>query len=746
MANENLNQATNKPPVDLKKRIDDTYSKISKLIENKEELAKVQRSLSQATKEQERLQKYYDEQVSPNNDILTLEEQERVTKILQQYYPEKEIKDLKEAETIRLIRAIFLTERFATALDTKTTREEGQRVTSARTISASKTAASLTNDDVESFKSFIFFFDIAKKQLVTKMLEEAGFELEDIEGFYSLANRSEVRNTIIRKSEHSKEVEQKLDEIFFKYYEFFPPSLKNHIKDGKEKDDFIGELFYEEQWYKQIDKLSRNHYGKGSINERVDTIREGVENLKKEPAAATAGKRKLQRKKIGKLSKIVRDAEIVSNRFPEILKEYFPNFKDDEISLLNDDQRMEMQRMEMQRNILFREIDQKRLNGIFLKVIPYLSPNDDQSIEDSEKEKVRAILQDIFNASLNWENTKNKKNIQDLSYDEKKALANYVLGSEVAKERLTDYERRYLLDYLKRQYAIGDELARTTRALLSPFYQYGYNIKILDELNDNLKESLLHQRIVANSRGQGLNEEDKAFLNRYVEKYDKKTGGVWIHKDLAADAKEQMANCEAKINKINEDLEKFPGTMSDIEKEEIYERGHLIKLLQQYIAKEHAAGNQAERHEKLFKDQIKTQKETLTKRIDRNKTNPKNSISEEIFLKAQRAKISFIELQASTEDNRQKLIAESIDNTISTIGSVSKLPVVGVTKTIRGGALTVAVLALSLPYLRSTLAQTINSDSPYTGKRVTNIREEARNMAKPLTDQLEEIENGIRRM
>lgn len=720
MANENLNQATNKPPVDLKKRIDDTFSKISKLIENKEKLANMQRSLSQATKEQERLQKYYDEQVSPNNDILTLEEQERVTKILQQYYPEKEIKGLKEAETIRLIRAIFLTERFAIGLYTKSTCMEGQRVTSARTINASKTAASLTYDDVESFKSFIFFFDIAKKQLVTEMLEKAGCEQEEIEDFYSLANRSEVRNTIIRKSKQSKEVEQKLDEIFFKYYEFLPPRLKHHITEGKEKDTFIGELFYEEQWYKQIDELSRSHYGKGSINERVDTIREGVENLKKEPAAATTRKQELQRKKIGKLSKIVRDAERVSNRFPKILKEYFPNFEDDEmdgeISLLNDDQRMEMQR-----NILFREIDQNRLNGIFLKVIPYLSPNDYQSL-------------------------KIPKDIQDLSYDEKKALANYVLGSKVAEERLTDYEKRYLLDYLKRQYAIRDKLAETTRALLSPFQQYGYNTKILDELNDNLKESLLHQRIVANSRGQGLNKEDKDFLNTYVEKYDKKTGGVWIHKNLAADAQDQMANCEAKINKIKEDLEKFPGTMSDIEKEEIYERGHLIKLLQQYIAKEHAAGNQAERHEKLFKDQIKTQKETLTKRIDRNKTNPKNSISEEIFLKAQRAKISFIELQASTEDTRQKLIAESIDNTISTIGSVSKLPVVGVTKTIRGGALTVAVLALSLPYLRSTLAQTINPNSPYAGKRVTNIMEEARNMARPLTDQLEEIENGIRRM
>ena len=745
MANENLNQATNKPPVDLKKMIDDTYSKISKLIGNKEELANMQRSLSQATKEKERLQKYYDKQVSPNNDILTLEEQEQVTKILQQYYPEKEIKGLKEAETIRLIRAILLTERFATGLYKKTTCEEGQRVTSARTINASKTAASLTDADVESFKSFIFFFDIAKKQLVTEMLEKAVYKPEDIENFYSLANRSEVRNTIIRESQQSEEVARKLDEIFFKYYEFLPPSLKHHIKEGREKDDFIGELFYEEQWYKQIDELSRNYYGEGSINERVDTIREVVENLKKKLAAATAGKQELQRKKIGKLSKIVRDAERVSNRFPEILKEYFPNFKDDEIdgeiSLLNDDQRMEMQR-----NILFRKIDQNRLNGIFLKVIPYLSPNDDQSIEDSEKEKIGAILQDIFNTALNWENTKNKKNIQDLSYDEKKALANYVLGSKVAEERLTDYEKGYLLDYLKRQYAIRDELAETTRALLSHFHQDPYDIKIFDELNDNLKESLLHQRIVANSRGQGLNEEDKAFLNKYVEKYAEKTGGVWIHKDLAAETQKQITNCEAKINKIKEGLEKFPGTMSDIEKEEIYERGHLIKLLQQYIAKEHAAGNQAERHEKLFKDQIKTQKETLKKRIERNKTNPKNSISEEIFLKAQRAKISFIELQASTEDNRQKLIAESIDNTISTLGSVSKLPVVGVTKTIRGGALTVAVLALSLPYLRSTLAQTINPNSPYTGKRVTNIMEEARNMARPLTDQLEEIENGIRRM
>ena len=175
-----------------------------------------------------------------------------------------------------------------------------------------------------------------------------------------------------------------------------------------------------------------------------------------------------------------------------------------------------------------------------------------------------------------------------------------------------------------------------------------------------------------------------------------------------------------------------------------YTRGKLIKYMQQEI--DLTQNYQMKRQKKqLLNFEINKHKQQLNTRIKINKGSIKSKISSEIGLKIKKTINSYKQIPLS--NNKKEFvgnITKSFGSTLSTVGSVAKIPTIGVTKILRSGAkLTAKILISPLHIYAYLFSKLINPNTPYKGKMVGNM---SNGLEKVLKKTMEKQEQIIRRI
>lgn len=176
------------------------------------------------------------------------------------------------------------------------------------------------------------------------------------------------------------------------------------------------------------------------------------------------------------------------------------------------------------------------------------------------------------------------------------------------------------------------------------------------------------------------------------------------------------------------------------EKEISYTRGKLLKYMKHEIDLTQDP-NLNQQQNILLNFEINKHKQQLTNRIRSNKRSNHNKISTEIGLKIQRTVSSY--KQVALSNNKKELvgnIAKSTGNTISTIGSIAKIPTIGVTKILKASSkLTAKILTLPLHIPNYLFSKLINPEAPYKGMVVKNISHGLEELLKVAMEKQEEI-------
>ena len=201
------------------------------------------------------------------------------------------------------------------------------------------------------------------------------------------------------------------------------------------------------------------------------------------------------------------------------------------------------------------------------------------------------------------------------------------------------------------------------------------------------------------------------------------------------DLKDQKKSAENRKRNLYRKIE-------ELTTKETFVRGHLIKSLQQFIVKKRSLGIDTTADEKLLQEQVKFHKEQITKRLSESKQSPNHKISFEVGLKCEMLMAAYSKLKASTKDNRQETIRESIKDTISVIESIVKAPAIGLTKAIGEGTLVVATALVVPSYVRARLSPIANPKAPYANRKIRDMSAE---LAANIIRKMGEYEANIRR-
>jgi len=207
---------------------------------------------------------------------------------------------------------------------------------------------------------------------------------------------------------------------------------------------------------------------------------------------------------------------------------------------------------------------------------------------------------------------------------------------------------------------------------------------------------------------------------------------------------QDLGYVQEKITQLNDELSGLLLNPEKNESEITYIRGKLLKYMRQEIDLT-PDSDIKEQKSLLLNFEINKHKQQLSKRIRTNKKSEDNRLSSEIGLKIQKTINSYKQISLSS-DNQELAgnIAKSIGNTISTIGSVAKIPAIGFTKIVKSGAkLTAKVVTSPLHIYGYLLGKVINPDSPYKGKVVGKMSD---GLEELITSVMEKQEEIIRRL
>ena len=203
---------------------------------------------------------------------------------------------------------------------------------------------------------------------------------------------------------------------------------------------------------------------------------------------------------------------------------------------------------------------------------------------------------------------------------------------------------------------------------------------------------------------------------------------------------QDLTYVQNRITELNRELSWYLLNPIENEKDITYTRGLLLKYMQQEIdLTQDPAIRQGKKQ--LLNFEMNKHKQQLSDRIRINKRSKTNKISSEIGMKIQKTITSYKQIALS--DNKTELaenIVKSVGNTLSTVGSVAKIPAIGITKILKTGAkLTAKVITSPLHIEAYLFSKLINPEAPYKGMVVNKMSDGLENLIKISMEKQEQI-------
>lgn len=425
--------------------------------------------------------------------------------------------------------------------------------------------------------------------------------------------------------------------------------------------------------------------------------------------------------------------EKVKGKCIEIITECRPQLSKDDINEL-----LELEYLpEIANEILFWEQERKRFIEILEKAVPNITLEDIAKFNTTDTE---SPLYSIFQNS----NREPKKIIELLLKPQNRValeLLDWVIEKSPNTLELSEDEKEVFRAYKNHNLEREDGVKDT-------FLCYLLNANNLENIPDKQVyqklsfedvEDLTRQRRYDAKELKGLlSDEDEEVLTNYQNPSEEKREIEDLYNRCKKNIEEMEPILNDRINSVEEGKKRKALAI----REAIYERGHLIRHLQQLIAKKRSLGMDASKDIDSLHEQIKEQREQTTKALATNKGKPYFETSDEIKLKYERLKASYGQLKASTEGNRQEALTNSVKDVISIAGSIAEAPVREATKAIQENAGRIASIATLPLQAVNYLSKKLNFESPFEGKTIESM---SQGLAEVLKAKLEEVQEIIRK-
>lgn len=206
---------------------------------------------------------------------------------------------------------------------------------------------------------------------------------------------------------------------------------------------------------------------------------------------------------------------------------------------------------------------------------------------------------------------------------------------------------------------------------------------------------------------------------------------------------QDLSYVQSKIASLNSELNRLMLDPVKNAKEITYTRGKLLKYMRQEIDLTTDPQLKTQKG-RLLNFELNKHKQQLTTRIKTNKVS-NNKISNEIGLKIKKTINSYKQIPLSNDKKELTAnIVNSFGNTLSTAGSILKVPAIGITKVLKSGAkITAKILTSPLHIYGYLFSKLINPNSPYKGMVVNNMSEGLESIIKNAMEKQEQV---IRRM
>lgn len=191
---------------------------------------------------------------------------------------------------------------------------------------------------------------------------------------------------------------------------------------------------------------------------------------------------------------------------------------------------------------------------------------------------------------------------------------------------------------------------------------------------------------------------------------------------------------------LNQELRNMPVNESRV----TYLRGRMIRFMRQEIDLIQDPVLKVQKEQTLYSE-LNKHKSQLTTRIDLNKKSPNNKITTELGLKIKRTIASYKQVPLSSgAGDIATNIAIGAGETLSTLGTVVKIPLVASARVLKVGArLTARIVTLPLHIVPFIFSKIVNPDAPYNGMLVGKVSEGLEEILKASMDKTEEVVRRI---
>ena len=590
-------------------------------------------------------------------------------------------------------------------------------------IKSNSPVVELTDEEFAAFKHF-YFFSIVDSRTVIGLLKKLGLKDDKIDKLSPDEAYENIKSPLLSD-----------DYFIIRYFTFeqyneaFPEDFltsEEYLLEEKEAfRNFMKKVFHQEQICNRIYKILAQNFP-DEYNDSMD-IDKKIELM-----------RRWQREHAGENHTLLKDIEEIlsGENVAKVDSKYFKILKSSSLPpslqlnqkdiayLLSD-------KNSLKNEILLSEINRRALPKILAKGLSHIFSESKEALPP---------------ASIKYDHPLTEEEIKSLSYSEKLALAKEIYSRTCRFQKFTRTENYRLYSFCNNDEYSRNEVTRQLKSSLN--LEFSPLNESLESLTYEEQEALLRQMLRnRDSRQELLSELDKTLLNNYTKKEDieKINDRLPIDeiKEKLSSLHKQTAEMDARIKQLHQEI-------AALAPKETFARGHLIKSLQQLIVKKRSLGIDTTEDEKLLQEQVKFHKEQITKRLSESKQSPNHKISFEVGLKCEMLIAAYSKLKASTKDNRQEIIREGIEDTISTIGSIAKIPAISLTKAIHKGA-SVTITAVGLPsYLVNRLSRIANHETPYDNQKIEemggSIATAIRRAMEKIEVEMERREDGIKRM
>ncbi len=579
-------------------------------------------------------------------------------------------------------------------------------------IKSNSPVVELTDEEFAAFKHF-YFFSIVDSRTVIGLLKKLGLKDDKIDKLSPDEAYENIKSPLL-----SDDYFIIRHFTFEQYNEAFPEdfltSEEYSVLEEKEAfRNFMKKVFHQEQICNRIYKILAQNFP-DEYNDFMD-IGKKIELM-----------RRWQREHAGEDHTLLKDIEEIlsDENVAKVDSKYFKILKSSSLQLNQKDiAYLLSDKNSLKNDILLSEINRRALPKILAKGLSHIFSESKEALPP---------------ASIKYDHPLTEEEIKNLSYSEKLALAKEIYSRKCHFHKFTRTENCRLYSFCNKDECSRNEVSERLKASLN--LEFSPLNESLESLTYEEQEALLRQMLRnRDPRQELLSELDKTLLNNYTKKEDiekiNDRPPIDEIKEKLSSLHKQTAEMDARIKQLHQEI-------AALAPKETFARGHLINSLQQLIVKKRSSEIDTTEDEKLLQEQEKLHKEQIIKRLSESKQSPNHKISFEVGLKCEMLIAAYSKLKASTKDNRQETIRESIKDTISVIESIVKAPAIGLTKAIGGGTLVVAT-ALVLPsYVRARLSPIANPKAPYANRKIRDMSAE---LAANIIRKMGEYEANIRR-